>query len=80
MSRAPVDEAHGYQDNVDLRDRDPTTPFNTNVDSYRTISCYCCTCEESATILAEPGRDRIWQHDQLNSRHVVECHVEEVSG
>lgn len=72
--------AVGAAENVDLRERDPTTPLEENVDQYRTVVAHCCTCKEHDTILSEPGRDRRWEHDQLNPTHVVEYHVEEVSG
>ncbi|WP_256288227.1 hypothetical protein [Halobellus inordinatus] len=43
-----------------------------DVDDRRVISAYCCTCEKSTTILAEPGRTRRWEHDDLNASHVVD--------
>jgi len=80
MSRRQQDvTAVGAAPNVDLRERDPTTPLERNVDQYRTVVAHCCSCGEHDTILAEPGRSRKWSHDARNPTHVVEYHVEEVS-
>lgn len=72
--------AIGTADNVDLSERDPITPLEKNVDERRVVSCYCCTCEESETILAEVGRNRKWEHDANNPTHVVEYHREDEGG
>ena len=66
-----VEAAHGTAPNVDLRDADERTPFDDDGE-YRIIECYCCTCEESATILAEAGRTRCWEHDERNASHVID--------
>jgi hypothetical protein len=62
----------GAAPNVDLRDADSTTPFDRDTDERRVISCYCCTCEATETLLVEAGRTRRWEHDRSNPSHVVE--------
>ena len=58
--------------NVDSREIDPTTPFDCDTDERRVIGCYCCTCEATATILAEPGRTREWEHAARHLTHVID--------
>ena len=70
MSRS--ERVVGAAENVDLRETDDVTPFDRDVDERRVISAYCCTCEASETILAESGRTRRWEHDELNASHVVD--------
>ncbi|MDQ2054306.1 hypothetical protein [Halobellus sp. H-GB7] len=70
MSRS--ERVVGAAENVDLREADDVTPFDRDVDERRVISAYCCTCEKSTTILAESGRTRRWEHDELNASHVVD--------
>jgi hypothetical protein len=72
--------AVGAADNVDLSERDPTTPLEKNVDDYRIVVAHCCTCGEHDTIHAEPGRSHKWHHDQRNPTHVVEYHREDDGG
>ena len=68
---APVETATGTAPNVDLRETDDRTPFDDDGE-HRVISCYCCTCETSATVLAEPGRSHEWEHARRHPTHVVE--------
>ncbi|RLM88169.1 hypothetical protein D3D02_13235 [Halobellus sp. Atlit-38R] len=70
MSRS--ERVVGAAENVDLREADDVTPFDRDVDDRRVISAYCCTCGKSTTILAESGRTRRWEHDELNASHVVD--------
>ena len=63
--------AVGAASNVDMGKIDSTTPFDDG-DEYRVISCYCCTCETSATVLAEPGRTHEWEHARRHPNHVVD--------
>lgn len=58
--------------NVDSREIDPTTPFDCDTDERRVIDCVCLTCAEEATIYAEGGRTREWEHAIGNRSHVVE--------
>ena len=62
----------GAAENVDLREASLTTPFDRDTDARRVIACYCCTCEESETLLIEAGRTRRWEHAISNPSHVVE--------
>jgi hypothetical protein len=66
-----VTDAVGTAPNVDLREADDRTPFDDDGE-HRVIACYCCTCEESATVLAEPGRSHEWEHARRHPSHVVE--------
>ncbi|MFA9517980.1 hypothetical protein ACERIT_12310 [Halopenitus sp. H-Gu1] len=63
----------GASENVDAgaaaRERQP---YEMNVDERRVIVCYCCTCEESKTMLMEVGDSSPWEHDAKNPAHVVE--------
>ena len=63
----------GAAENVDAgaATREPT-PFDRDTDARRVISCYCCTCEASETLLVEAGRTRRWEHDRSNPSHVAE--------
>jgi len=71
MSRSQ-ETVRGAAPNVDLRQRDPTTPFDRDTDERRIINCYCCSCEATATILAEPGRTRKWEHAASHPTHVID--------
>lgn len=72
----PQPTAVGTAPNVDMSTVDPTTPFETNVDSYRAIDCHCIDCQISDTVHAEPGRTHEWDHAQQHPRHVVDYHLE----
>lgn len=66
-----IERAVGTAPTVDLREADDETPFD-DADEHRVISCYCCTCGETATIHAPPGRTREWSHARREPTHVVD--------
>lgn len=66
-----IKRAVGTAPNVDLREADDRTPFDDDGE-HRVIACYCCTCETSATVLAEPGRSHEWEHARRHPTHVVD--------
>ena len=70
----------GAAENVDLREAEDVTPFDRDVDERRVIACYCCTCEDSATLLVEPGRTRRWEHDEQHPSHVIDYWREDSGG
>jgi hypothetical protein len=71
MSRAE-ETVRGAAPNVDTREIDAETPFDRDTDDRRVIGCYCCSCERTATILAEPGRTREWEHAGRHPTHVID--------
>lgn len=62
----------GAADNVDMSGGSEKKPYETDLDERRVVSAYCCTCEETATMLLEVGDDSAWEHDATNVSHVVE--------
>jgi hypothetical protein len=70
----------GAAENVDLREAADVSSFDRDVDERRVIACYCCTCEESATLLVEPGRTRRLEHGEQHPSHVVDYWREDSGG
>jgi hypothetical protein len=68
--------AVGTAPNVDMSTVDPTTPFERDVDSYRSIECYCMHCRLTEIVLAEPGRQDEWTHAVDHPDHSVDYHLE----
>ncbi|OYR88659.1 hypothetical protein DJ71_04870 [Halorubrum sp. E3] len=62
----------GSADNVDMSGPSETEPYERDTDERRVVSCYCCTCEETATLLLEVGESAPWEHDEKHASHVVE--------
>ena len=62
----------GAADNVDMRGASEPEPYEVDVDERRVVSAYCCTCEETATLLMEVGDDSPWEHDEMHASHVVD--------
>ena len=62
----------GAADNVDMRGPSEPKPYEVDIDERRVVSAYCCTCEETATLLMEVGDDSPWEHDEIHASHVVE--------
>jgi len=47
-------------------------PYEVDVDERRIFSTYCCTCQETATLLLEVGDASPWEHDEKNPSHEVD--------
>jgi hypothetical protein len=62
----------GAAENVDKRGPSEPEPYEVDVDERRVVSCYCCTCEATATLLLEVGESDPWEHDEKNASHEVE--------
>jgi len=62
----------GAADNVDMRGQSELEAYETDTDERRVVSAYCCTCEETATLLLEVGDSDPWEHDEKHASHVVE--------
>jgi len=62
----------GAADNVDMRGPSEPEVYEQDLDERRVVSAYCCTCEETATLLLEVGDDSAWEHDTEHASHVVE--------
>ena len=62
----------GAADNVDMRGPSEPKPYEVDVGERRVVSAYCCTCEETATLLLEVGDDSAWEHDEMHASHVVD--------
>ena len=66
------DRVVGAAENVDKRGPSDPEPYETDIDERRVVSAYCCTCEETATLLLEVGDGSPWHHDAMNASHEVE--------
>ncbi|EMA67580.1 hypothetical protein C461_07634 [Halorubrum aidingense JCM 13560] len=62
----------GAAENVDKRGPSDAEPYEVDVGERRVLSAFCCTCEETATLLLEVGDDSPWDHDAMNASHEVE--------
>ncbi|EMA64654.1 hypothetical protein [Halorubrum lipolyticum] len=62
----------GAAENVDKRGPSDLDPYEVDTDERRVVSAYCCTCEETATLLLEVGDDSPWEHDKKHASHTVE--------
>ena len=76
----PVSAPYGWSkdseppaiEDVENSGDDSPEPYAVDVDERRVIECYCCTCEEEATMLLEVGDDSAWEHDEKHPSHVVD--------
>ena len=71
MSHAE-ETVRGAAPNVDTREMDPQAPHDRDTVDRRLIGCYCRSREGTATILAEPGRTREWEHADRHPTHVID--------
>jgi len=62
----------GAAGNVDMRGESGPEPYEVDVDERRVVSAYCCTCEETTTMLLEVGDSDPWEHDEKHASHVVD--------
>ncbi|WP_256403270.1 hypothetical protein [Halorubrum salinum] len=62
----------GAAENVDMSGPSDPEPYEVDTDERRVVSCYCCTCESTATLLLEVGDSDPWEHDAENASHVVD--------